>query len=97
MTFCPLSSEDLERWSRYDKAKGLKRQYPVDAHKFEEWVRLDFNGDGVSDYSSPFQLRAELMEKQFDFMDQAERFKLGRAIYHIAQRRGFKSSKRGNH
>lgn len=91
--FCPLSHEDLERWSRYDKAKGLKRQYPVDSHKFEEWVRLDFNGDGVSDYSSPFQLRAELMEKQFDFENQVDRFKLGRAIYHIAQRRGFKSSK----
>lgn len=91
--YCPLSMEDLESWSRYDKEHGLKRQYPIHATRFEQWVRLDFNGDGVADYSSPFQLRAELMEKQFDFTNQMDRYKLGRALYHIAQRRGFKSSK----
>lgn len=90
---CPLSMEDLEKWSRYDKAQGLKRQYPIHATDFEQWVRLDFDGDGVADYSSPFQLRAELMEKQFDFSNQVDRYKLGRALYHIAQRRGFRSSK----
>ena len=88
-----LSKEDLEKWSKYDKAKGLKRQYPVNAEKFEQWVRLDFDGDGDIKYSSPFQLRAELMEKQFDFSNETDRFKLGRALYHIAQRRGFRSSK----
>ena len=91
--FCPLAMNDLEKWSRYDKEKGLKRQYPVDATEFEQWVRLDFDGDGTSDYSSPYQLRAELMEKQFDFSNQIDRYKLGRALYHIAQRRGFRSSK----
>lgn len=91
--YCPLSMEDLEKWSQYDKKQGLKRQYPIHATRFEQWVRLDFNGDGVADYSSPFQLRAELMEKQLDFSTQIDRYKLGRALYHIAQRRGFKSSK----
>lgn len=91
--FCPLSKEDLERWSKYDKENGLERKYPVDAIEFERWVRLDFDGDRKADYSSPFQLRAELMEKQFDFSNEVDRFKLGRALYHIAQRRGFKSSK----
>lgn len=91
--YCPLSMDDLEKWSKYDKAKGLRRQYPINAEKFEQWVRLDFDGDGKADYSSPFQLRAELMEKQFDLNDQTDRFKLGRALYHIAQRRGFRSSK----
>lgn len=91
--FCPLSMEDLEKWSKYDKEKGLKRHYPVEADKFEQWVRLDFDNDGIADYSSPFQLRAELMEKQFDFSKQIDRYKLGRALYHIAQRRGFRSSK----
>ncbi len=91
--YCPLSMNDLEKWSKYDKSKGLKRQYPIEAKEFEQWVRLDFNGDGVADYSSPFQLRAELMERQFDFTQTLDRYKLGRALYHIAQRRGFKSSK----
>ena len=92
-SYCPLHMEDLEKWSKYDKAKGLKRKYPIEAMKFEQWVRLDFDGDGIADYSSPFQLRAELMERQFDFTKEIERYKLGRALYHIAQRRGFKSSK----
>ena len=91
--YCPLTIEDLDKWRKYDKEKGLKRQYPIHAKEFEQWVRLDFNGDGVADYSSPYQLRAELMEKQFDFSDQTDRYKLGRALYHIAQHRGFKSSK----
>lgn len=91
--YCPLSMEDLEKWSKYDKEKGLKRQYPIHAIEFEQWVRLDFNGDGIADYSTPYQLRAELMQRQFDFTNQIDRYKLGRALYHIAQHRGFKSSK----
>lgn len=91
--FCPLKKEELERWSRYDKKNGFNRKYPVDALSFEQWIRLDFNGDGVSDYTSPYQLREELATVQFDFSKKVNKYKLGRALYHIAQRRGFKSSK----
>lgn len=90
---CPLREEELKQWSKYDKARNLKRQYPVDAIEFEHWVRLDFDGDGIADYSSPYQLRAELMERLLDWDNQIDRYKFGRAMYHIAQRRGFKSSK----
>lgn len=90
---CPLKEEELDRWARYDKEKGLKRQYPVDATVFEQWVRLDFNCDGMPEYSSPYQLRAELMERELDWDNPVDRYKFGRAMYHIAQRRGFKSSK----
>lgn len=90
---CPLSMEKLNKWRTYDKSKGLKREYPTDAYEFEQWVRLDFDLDGIPEYTSPYQLRAELMTRQFDFDNEIERYKLGRAIYHIAQRRGFKSSK----
>lgn len=90
---CPLTDEQMDRWARYDKEKGLKRQYPVDATEFEQWVRLDFNGDGKPEYSSPYQLRAELAEQLLDWNNQTDRYKFGRAMYHIAQRRGFKSSK----
>jgi len=91
--YCPLSMEDLEKWSKYDKNKGLKREYPINANRFEQWVRLDFNEDGIADYSSPYELRAELATKQLDFSKPTNKYKLGRALYHIAQRRGFKSSK----
>ncbi|MBR5354083.1 MAG: hypothetical protein IK126_10260 [Bacteroidales bacterium] len=90
---CPLTIEELDQWSRYDKSKGLKRQYPINATKFEQWVRLDFNYDGIPEYSSPYQLRAELIDRLIDWNDQTDKYKFGRAMYHIAQRRGFKSSK----
>ena len=93
---CPLSKEELDKWIRYDKKKGYKREYPTDSVKFNQWMKLDFNGDDkVDDYSSPYQLRKELVERQFDFSTQEDCYKLGRALYHIAQRRGFKSNKGG--
>lgn len=91
--FCPMSSESLMRWCTYDKRKGLFREYPIDDKNFNAWILLDFNGDGRPDYSSPYQLRRELVTRQFDFEQPIERYKLGRALYHIAQHRGFKSSK----
>lgn len=90
---CPLSKSELEEWTTYDKKRGLFRRYPINSIKFEQWIRLDFNGDGKPDYTSPYQLRRELMSRQFDFTQEIERYKFGRAIYHISQRRGFKSSK----
>ncbi len=90
---CPLSAQDLEKWSKYDKEKGFKREYPINATEFEQWVRLDFDNDGIADYTSPYQLRDVLMHKTIDWNNTTDRYKFGRAMYHIAQRRGFKSSK----
>lgn len=91
--FCPMSPESLERWSVYDKTKKLFRQYPINDELFNAWIKLDFDGDGKPDYSSPYQLRRQLATEQIDLSIQENRYKLGRALYHIAQRRGFKSSK----
>ena len=87
---CPLSIEDLDKWRKYDIQSGLKREYPIHSETFEQWVRCYF-GDGSN--TNPYELRYKLMTRQFDFNDETERMKLGRALYHIAQRRGFKSSK----
>ena len=91
--FCPLNEEELNKWRLYDSEKGYTRKYPVEALEFESWIRLDFNSDGKPDYSSPYQLRDELLHVVLDFNSETYRFKFGRAVYHIAQRRGFKSSK----
>lgn len=91
--FCPLKEEELNKWRLYDSEKGYTRKYPVEALAFESWIRLDFNGDGKPDYSSPYQLRDELLHVALDLNNETDRFKFGRAVYHIAQRRGFKSSK----
>lgn len=90
---CPLSEDDFICWKCYDKTKGLKREYPINATRFEQWIRLDFNGDGIPEYPSPFHLRAELINKVLDLSNETDRFKLGRALYHFALHRGFKSSK----
>ncbi len=98
--YCPLSIEDLNKWRKYDKVEARKnnnggRMYPIWNVDFENWIKLDFNGDGTSDYMSPYQLRKEMAESKLDLSKEIDRFKLGRALYHIAQRRGFKSSRKG--
>lgn len=97
--FCPLSIDDLNKWRHYNKQEALKnnnagRVYPVDNADFEAWIKLDFNRDGKPDYSSPIQLRAEIATTKLDLDKEINRFKFGRALYHIAQRRGFKSSRK---
>ena len=95
--YCPISEESLKRWKHYDKIEAKKgnggRRYPTDDIPFANWIKLDFDSDGIADYISPYQLRNELATIKLDFSIDKNRFKLGRALYHIAQHRGFKSSK----
>ncbi len=95
--YCPISEESLKRWKYYNKEEAQNdnggRRYPLDDVLFAKWIKLDFNNDGKPDYISPYQLRSELATVKLDFSDENNRFKLGRALYHIAQHRGFKSSK----
>ncbi|MCU0441177.1 MAG: hypothetical protein MUE96_02140 [Bacteroidia bacterium] len=98
--YCPLNIEDLNKWRHFDKNEARKnnnggRIYPTWNLAFDAWIKLDFNMDGLPDYSSPYQLRKELAGLKLDFTKEENRFKLGRALYHIAQRRGFKSSRKG--
>ena len=96
--YCPMGIESLNQWRYYSKEDAYKnnnggRSYPVNDDAFNAWLTLDFDGDGIKDYISPYQLRKELSETILD-MDIAEnRYKFGRALYHIVQLRGFKSSR----
>lgn len=99
--YCPLTMDGLNKWRHYSKEEAREnktagRVYPKDEVLFEQWIKLDFNGDGKPDYKNPYQLRRALTETEFDFSKGADRYKLGRALYHVAQRRGFKSSRKGN-
>lgn len=99
--FCPLSLDGLNKWRHYSKEEALEnknagRIYPNYDVRFEQWIKLDFDGDGTPDYRSPYQLRRALVDQGFDFSKETDRYKLGRALYHIAQRRGFKSSRKGS-
>ena len=90
--FCPLPLDSLLRWKNY--RKGVGRVYPVDHEAFNQWIKLDFNQDGQPDYSSPYQLRRKLIQHKLDLSEKKNRYKVGRAFYHIAQRRGFKSNRK---
>lgn len=90
--YCPLTEENLNKWKYYKK--GVGRVFPVHDENFSKWIKLDFDNDGVPDYSSPYQLRRELITVTLDTSIKENRYKIGRALYHIAQRRGFKSSRK---
>jgi CRISPR-associated endonuclease Csn1 len=90
--YCPLEKENLEKWKNYKK--GIGRVFPVDNTAFQQWIKLDFNADGTQDFTSPYQLRRLLIMEKLDLSIPENKYKLGRALYHIAQRRGFKSSRK---
>lgn len=90
--FCPLSKENLDNWKNYKKGTG--RVFPINDTLFQKWIKLDFNGDNIPDFSSPYQLRKLLISEKLDLSISDNRYKVGRALFHIAQRRGFKSSRK---
>lgn len=67
MDFCPLPIEKLEKWRKYSKESG--RVFPVEDKSFQNWIKLDFNYDGKPDYSSPYQLRRELINIKLDLTE----------------------------
>lgn len=99
--YCPLTIGGLNKWRYYSKTEATKnknggRVYPQYEIQFEQWIKMDFDADGLPDFKSPYQLRKMLTEERLDFTLERNRFKLGRALYHIAQRRGFKSSRKSS-
>jgi len=81
---CPLSREGWEKWAVYKK--GRKFEYPQE-EQFKNWIRLDFNNDGKREYKNPYEIRKDAVQKKLSPEH------IGRALYHICQRRGFKSNR----
>jgi CRISPR-associated endonuclease Csn1 len=104
---CPLTKEELKLWSAGDwqsidgEKKNLGRVYPMGNAEFQKWLALDpsYFGDkgktkkGKTIRKSPYDLRCELIERYEDD-EQTRKNKIGRALYHFAQRRGFKTSRK---
>ena len=79
---CPyLSTEELDGW-RYDK------RYPIN-EEFLAWQRTDDNSD-----KNPYHDRYIALTERLDLTIKANRHILGRALYHLAQRRGFLSNRK---
>jgi CRISPR-associated endonuclease Csn1 len=96
---CPLSLPELDKWRNY--RKGIKRTYPSSNKKFMEWLAYDFDGDGKPDFhlfngsiqESYYLFRAKAASNEPNdmavFKEQPNI--LGRVLYQINQRRGFKN------
>ena len=78
----PLTSEELHTW-RVDST------YPLANEAFMRWQRTDEN-KGVN----PYAARCQCIERELNMEDKNDRYLLGRALYHIAQRRGFLSNRK---
>lgn len=79
---CPrLTTEQLDAW-RYEK------RYPVD-DEFLSWQRTDDNTD-----KNPYHDRYVALTEVLDMSKRSDRHLLGRAMYHLAQRRGFLSNRK---
>ncbi len=77
---CPyLSVEQLDAW-RYQK------QYPLD-EEFMAWLRC-------TETDNPYADRYRSLTEPLNLTSKADRYTLGRALYHLAQRRGFLSNRK---
>lgn len=79
----PLTHEQLDLWQQ-------KKRYPLD-EAFLAWQRTD-----EATGRNPYRDRYRALSEQLDLTGEKGRYTLGRALYHIAQRRGFLSNRRDN-
>lgn len=79
---CPtLSPELLSQWR-------LKKVYPA-TPEFMQWLGTD-DDNAIT----PYRYRVICLHEKLDLTQEAQRYILGRALYHIAQRRGFRSNRK---
>ncbi len=77
----PLSDDDLKLWR-------TKKLFPLN-EDFIEWIHTSDNDD-----RNPYHDRHRCLHQRLNLDDEADRFTLGRALYHLAQRRGFLSNRK---
>ncbi len=104
---CPLTEGELRLWSIGNwqevdgKMRNLGRIYPLGNEDFQKWLAFDpvyFGTKGVSEKGNPirknpYDLRFELLQEE-EINEFTKRQKVGRALYHLVQRRGFRSSRK---
>ena len=75
---CPLKIEELILWRH-------KKIYPK-SELFLNWLK-------THEDKNPYFFRNLVSKEKLNLENETERFMLGRAFYHLAQRRGFKSNR----
>ncbi len=84
----PLSTDELNNW-RY------KKDYPTN-EAYRNWWLTDNDANietRKEQTKNPYYFRFLVATKKLDLRAQENRYALGRAIYHMAQRRGFLSNR----
>ncbi|MCL8538359.1 hypothetical protein M9991_15940 [Chryseobacterium gallinarum] len=92
---CPLTIDELDLWRKYEK--GRQREYPQ-SKAFINWLRFDFDGDGKPDFhllgkdknENCYVFRAYSVDENYRNVFQNNPYILGRVLYQLVQRRGFK-------
>ncbi|HFA47475.1 MAG TPA: type II CRISPR RNA-guided endonuclease Cas9 [Bacteroidetes bacterium] len=97
--YCPIGKDELEKWRSYKnpltrKAENFKHYPKSDA--FLYWLNTD--NQATKDMrkkqeKNPYFLRDQVSREKIDHSKKEEKYKLGRALYHMAQRRGFLSNR----
>lgn len=77
----PIRKELLRLWR-------LKKVYPTD-ETFMEWQRTEDKA-----HVNPYKFRYICLTQKLDLTDITQRYILGRALYHLNQRRGFLSNRK---
>ena len=78
--FCPsIPEESLNQWR-------FKKKYPL-IDEFIRWQR-------TTEQNNPYHARNEALSRKLDLNNKEDRHMLGRALYHLAQRRGFLSNRK---
>lgn len=77
----PLTKEQLREWR-------LKKVYPMD-DAFIAWQRTEDKNN-----VNPYQFRHICLTQKLDLNNLTQRYILGRALYHLIQRRGFLSNRK---
>lgn len=79
--FTPLEKNEFKQWSKYQK--GIQRKFP-ESERFKKWLACDFTYEGGFKYKNPYEIRVKGLDEELTSHE------LGRALYHIVQRRGYK-------
>ena len=77
----PLNENEFEIWSKYKK--GQMRKFPESVN-FLKWLACDFVYENGIKYQNPYDLRVKALDNKLS------KHELGRALYHLIQRRGYK-------
>lgn len=90
---CPLEMDELEQWRRSENPQTGKKQtfkqYPK-SEKFCDWLKTD-----EATNKNPYCFRDKFSRSKHDWQNNGNiAYELGRAFYHMAQRRGFASNRK---